>query len=122
MSLILSLFEHIHVFICAYLPALLSFRSYAKPPTIFLDDVLSALDGDTGSRVYDQLIGPEGYLCHSTRVLVTHAVNILPDADQVVVLKRGGALFAGPYATLQKEAEVLERAMSSMGPQESQGE
>lgn len=81
---------------------------------------MSALDGDTGTRVYEQLIGPEGYLCQSTRVLVTHAVNILPDADQVVVLKRGAALFVGPYATLQKEAEVLERTLSSMGPQETQ--
>ena len=83
---------------------------------------MSALDGDTGTRVYDQLIGPEGYLSRSTRVLVTHAVNILPDSDQVVVLKRGVPLFVGPYAKLQREAEVLERTLSSMGPQESQGE
>ena len=83
---------------------------------------MSALDGDTGTRVYDQLIGPEGYLSQSTRVLVTHAVNILPDADQVVVLKRGVALFTGPYATLQQEAEVLERTLTSIDPQEAQGE
>lgn len=54
-----------------------------------LDDPLSAVDAHVGNHIFDKCIGPKGHLAkqRSTRILVTHQVHFLKDADWIIVLK-----------------------------------
>ena len=64
-------------------------------------------DGETGTNVFANLIGPNGLLKGCTRVLVTHAIKLLPIADTIMVLKDGKPLFSGSYEKLQRDVEIL---------------
>ena len=67
-----------------------------------LDDPLSALDASTGRHIFRHLLGPRGLMRRSTRVLVTHALEVLPSATTVVVLHQGAMAFAGSFTELQR--------------------
>ncbi|CBZ29199.1 p-glycoprotein-like protein [Leishmania mexicana MHOM/GT/2001/U1103] len=69
---------------------------YADRDVYLLDDPLSALDVHVGRRVMEEVVLRE--LAGKTRVLVTHQLQVLPHADQVVVMREGCAVFAGSYA------------------------
>ncbi|KAF8171015.1 P-loop containing nucleoside triphosphate hydrolase protein [Mycena galopus ATCC 62051] len=62
---------------------------YARADLILLDDVFSALDGETEAHVFASLFGPDGLLTGKTTVLVTHGVHHLPSADKVIVMDAG---------------------------------
>ena len=53
------------------------------------------------SQVFDKLVGPRGMLRGATRVLVTHAVQYLSQADQVIVLHKGAVAASGTLAELK---------------------
>ncbi|KAF8145129.1 P-loop containing nucleoside triphosphate hydrolase protein [Mycena galopus ATCC 62051] len=65
---------------------------YARADLILLDDVFSALDGETEAYVFASLFGPDGMLKGKTTVLVTHGIHHLPSADKAV--RDAGAMFA----------------------------
>ncbi|TPP41473.1 ABC transporter family protein [Leishmania donovani] len=69
---------------------------YADRDVYLLDDPLSALDAHVGRRVMDEVVLRA--LAGKTRVLATHQLQVLPHADQVVVMREGCAVFAGSYA------------------------
>nr|CAJ2478290.1 unnamed protein product [Leishmania braziliensis] len=69
---------------------------YADCDMYVLDDPLSALDAHVGRRVMDEVVLRA--LAGKTRVLATHQLQVLPHADQVVVLCEGRVVFAGGYA------------------------
>lgn len=56
-----------------------------------LDDPLSAVDPHVGRHLFNECIGPKGCLAqqNATRILVTHQVHFLKDADWLVVLRNG---------------------------------
>lgn len=62
---------------------------YRKADIYLLDDPLSAVDTHVGAQLYDECIGPRGFLAkqNATRVLATHQVHFLKDADWIVVLQ-----------------------------------
>lgn len=62
---------------------------YREADIYLLDDPLSAVDAHVGTHIFDKCIGPNGYLAkrRSTRILVTHQVHFLKQADWLVVLK-----------------------------------
>lgn len=64
---------------------------YRKADTYILDDPLSAVDAHVGRHLFDSVIGPKGRLAklHATRILVTHQVHFLKEADWIVVIKNG---------------------------------
>jgi len=68
---------------------------------ILLDDPLSALDVHTGKKVFQRLLGPQGILKSSMRLLVTHAVQFLGDCTSVIVLYNGKSVFHGHYDELK---------------------
>jgi ABC-type multidrug transport system fused ATPase/permease subunit len=72
---------------------------YAQPGVLILDDVFAALDGKTRNEVFAALLGVHGVLRagKSTVVLVTHSVDILRCADQIIGL--GSDAFAARKAT-----------------------
>lgn len=75
-------------------------RAVYKNASIYLlDDPLSAVDSHVGKHLFDECIGPQGYLAkqYATRVLVTHQVHFLKDADWIVVMEHGRVLRQGTY-------------------------
>jgi ATP-binding cassette subfamily B protein len=58
-----------------------------RPELLVVDDLSSALDVETESRVWDRLLDTPGY--RPTLLIVTHRPRVLERADQVVVLDRG---------------------------------
>ncbi|KAM9724746.1 ATP-binding cassette sub-family C member 6 isoform 3-T4 [Dama dama] len=73
---------------------------YRKADVYLLDDPLAALDACVGQHVFNQVIGPDGLLRGTTRILVTHALHILPQADWIVVLEDGAIAEMGSFQEL----------------------
>lgn len=73
---------------------------YADADIYLLDDPISALDANVGKHVFDKVIGPNGLLKDKTRVLVTNRISILPNVDQIVVIKEGSVSEFGTYREL----------------------
>ncbi|XP_063510418.1 ATP-binding cassette sub-family C member 6 isoform X2 [Pongo pygmaeus] len=82
---------------------------YRKAAVYLLDDPLAALDAHVGQHVFNQVIGPGGLLQGTTRILVTHALHILPQADWIIVLANGAIAEMGSYQ------ELLQRKGALMG-------
>lgn len=61
---------------------------YRDADIYLLDDPLSAVDAHVGTHIFDKCIGPRGRLARrgSTRILVTHQVHFLKEADWVIVM------------------------------------
>jgi ATP-binding cassette subfamily C (CFTR/MRP) protein 1 len=69
---------------------------------VLLDDPLSAVDATVGQHLLDSCI-LNGPLASQTRVLVTHQLHVLPNADLVLVMDkddkdRGVIVQKGTYA------------------------
>ena len=73
--------------------------AYAGADVNLLDDPLSAVDAHVGAALFEQLF--KGLLGSSTRVLVTNALQFLPQADQIVVMEAGRVREVGTFADLR---------------------
>ncbi|XP_013866191.1 ATP-binding cassette sub-family C member 4 [Austrofundulus limnaeus] len=73
---------------------------YQDADIYLLDDPLSAVDAEVGRHLFEQCIC--GLLKKKPRVLVTHQLQYLKAADQIVVLKEGHMVAKGTYADLQR--------------------
>ncbi|KAJ7092344.1 P-loop containing nucleoside triphosphate hydrolase protein, partial [Mycena belliarum] len=73
---------------------------YAKAPWVFLDDTFSALDAQTVTHVFQSLFGPSGLLRNHGVVLVTHDLNHLKNADNIVVFNSGSIQYHGHLAEI----------------------
>lgn len=62
---------------------------YRKADIYLIDDPLSAVDAHVQSHMFDECIGRNGILArqNATRILVTHQLHFLKEADWIVVLK-----------------------------------
>ena len=75
---------------------------YALADVYLLDDVLSAVDARTSRAVFERAVC--GFLAGKTRVLVTHALQFVKAADQVVVLAQGAVAASSTFADLSARA------------------
>lgn len=57
---------------------------YKDADTYLLDDPLSAVDIHVGKHLFEECIN--GYLANKTRILITHQVYHLKNADQIAVM------------------------------------
>lgn len=75
---------------------------YKRASIYLLDDPLSAVDAHVGRHLFDEVIGPHGYLAKmgKTRILVTHQVHFLKDADWIVILDKGKIAYQGTYKNI----------------------
>uniref|UniRef100_A0A2M4AEM2 Putative abc transporter c family member n=1 Tax=Anopheles triannulatus TaxID=58253 RepID=A0A2M4AEM2_9DIPT len=75
---------------------------YNNASIYLLDDPLSAVDSHVGKHLFDEVIGPRGYLAQkrATRVLVTHQVHFLKEADWIVIIEGGKLVTQGTYTEL----------------------
>ncbi|XP_030637683.1 ATP-binding cassette sub-family C member 4 [Chanos chanos] len=71
---------------------------YQDADIYLLDDPLSAVDAEVGRHLFEQCIC--GTLKNKPRILVTHQLQYLKAADQILVLKEGHMVAKGTYAEL----------------------
>ncbi|KAG0345643.1 Multidrug resistance-associated protein 1 [Podila humilis] len=76
--------------------------AYEDADLYLLDDPLSAVDAHVDQHLWEHLIGPKGLLKNKTRVLVTHAIHHLEQADQIVLVKDGQINETGKYDELME--------------------
>ncbi|KAJ8251178.1 hypothetical protein GJAV_G00218150 [Gymnothorax javanicus] len=73
---------------------------YCDRAVYLLDDPLSAVDAHVGKHIFEKVIGPQGLLKDKTRILVTHGLSYLPQADLILVMVDGEITEMGSYAEL----------------------
>ncbi|XP_022602217.1 LOW QUALITY PROTEIN: multidrug resistance-associated protein 4-like [Seriola dumerili] len=73
---------------------------YQDADIYLLDDPLSAVDAEVGRHLFEQCIC--GLLKNKPRILVTHQLQYLKAANQILVLKEGHMVAKGTYAELQQ--------------------
>ncbi|XP_043087211.1 multidrug resistance-associated protein 1 isoform X2 [Puntigrus tetrazona] len=73
---------------------------YCNCAVYLLDDPLSAVDAHVGKHIFEKVIGPQGLLQGRTRVLVTHGLSFLPQADLILVMVEGEITEMGSYTEL----------------------
>lgn len=71
-----------------------------------MDDPLSAVDAHVGKHLFEHVLGPNGFLSkkNSTRILVTHQVHLIQEADHIIILGEGQILQQGTYSELANES------------------
>mmetsp|Transcript_36652 Transcript_36652/g.48120 ORF Transcript_36652/g.48120 Transcript_36652/m.48120 type:complete len:809 (+) Transcript_36652:302-2728(+) len=79
---------------------------YKRPDVLIMDDPISALDAHVRKAIFDQVF--VGLMKDKTRVLVTHAVEFIHLADQVVIMKDGRVEAQGSYEELQSHPYMME--------------
>ncbi|XP_029371553.1 ATP-binding cassette sub-family C member 4 isoform X1 [Echeneis naucrates] len=73
---------------------------YQDADIYLLDDPLSAVDAEVGRHLFEQCIC--GLLKNKPRILVTHQLQYLKAANQIVVLKEGHMVAKGTYTELRQ--------------------
>jgi ABC-type multidrug transport system fused ATPase/permease subunit len=104
--------------------------AYASSDLNLLDDPFSALDAETGSKVFDRLIrGPNAMLRDSAVVLVTHAAHLLNQVDKIVLIVGGHCEYYGTWYDLasfeaadKTTAKAIRTLRSSIVESSSHGE
>lgn len=95
--------------------------AYSRADINLLDDPLSAVDPSVGRILFDKCIGHQGVMGQSTRVIVTHQRQFLPQCDRIAILRHGRIVAFAPWEHLKAEGyeEVgggdLTRAESEVG-------
>ncbi|KPV74356.1 uncharacterized protein RHOBADRAFT_54195 [Rhodotorula graminis WP1] len=86
---------------------------YVNADIILLDDPLSAVDAHVGAAIFENAI--RGLLAGKTRILVTHGLQYLPQADWVVVMENGRIVEQGTYAELVASGSSFSRFADEYG-------
>nr|XP_013098632.1 unnamed protein product [Stomoxys calcitrans] len=73
---------------------------YRKTSIYLLDDPLSAVDTHVGRHLFDQCM--RGFLRDNIVVLVTHQLQFLQSADQIVIMDKGRVSAVGSYEALRE--------------------
>ncbi|KAK3751067.1 hypothetical protein RRG08_044643 [Elysia crispata] len=73
---------------------------YMNADIYLLDDPLAAVDTAVGRHIFEKCIMK--YLKDKPRILVTHQVQLLPVADNIVILTDGKIVSQGTFAELSK--------------------
>ena len=91
---------------------------YAAESGVYLfDDPLSAVDNHVGAALFKDVIKD---LKNKTRVLVTNALQYLPQADQIVILEEGKVQEIGTYTSLMKPSLDFSKLMKHHGLHEEE--
>ncbi|CAD6992119.1 probable multidrug resistance-associated protein lethal(2)03659 [Ceratitis capitata] len=73
---------------------------YRETAIYLLDDPLSAVDTHVGRHLFDQCM--RGFLREHIVVLVTHQLQFLQQADQIVIMDKGRVSAVGTYDSLRE--------------------
>lgn len=72
---------------------------YKEADIYLLDDPLSAVDTNVGKQLYEELITK--YLHDKIRILITHQLQYLTNANEIIILDDGEIVGNGNYGELQ---------------------
>ncbi|BGP49528.1 hypothetical protein JCM10450v2_005420 [Rhodotorula kratochvilovae] len=86
---------------------------YYDADIILFDDPLSAVDAHVGAAIFENAI--QGMLKDKTRILVTHALQYLPQADSVVVMENGRIVEQGTFSELVSSGSSFSRFAHEYG-------
>lgn len=91
---------------------------YADADVQIFDDPLSALDAHVGQSVFSNVLldAPKD----KTRVLVTHAVHVLPEVDYIYIITDGIIRKHGSYSELMAANGDLSTLVRRFGKQEAE--
>ncbi|CAN9499822.1 unnamed protein product [Ophioblennius macclurei] len=92
---------------------------YSQADIYLLDDPLSAVDSHVGKHLFDKVIGPNGILKNTTRILVTHGVSFLPHVDEIVVLADGVVSEVGSYNSLRASKGAFSEFLDTYAKEQS---
>ncbi|WAR27448.1 MRP4-like protein [Mya arenaria] len=73
---------------------------YMDADVYLLDDPLSAVDTAVGRHIFENVV--QGYLKKKPRILVTHQLQFLKEAEQIVIIKEGEMIGKGTFQELSK--------------------
>ena len=76
---------------------------YADKDIYLLDDPISALDAGVRKKIFQNVI--LGKLQSKTRILVTHAIDFIHLADQIIMFNKGKIEAFGPYQELTENEQ-----------------
>ncbi|KAI6185629.1 Multidrug resistance-associated protein 1-like isoform X1 [Aphelenchoides besseyi] len=79
---------------------------YRKAEFYVLDDPFSALDANVGQQIFTNVIGPNGCLKDSTRIVALNSTSFLEQFDLIISLKHGKMVFCGPYSELHNASST----------------
>uniref|UniRef100_A0A1B0C4L9 ABC transporter domain-containing protein n=1 Tax=Glossina palpalis gambiensis TaxID=67801 RepID=A0A1B0C4L9_9MUSC len=101
-------------------------RAIYKPASIYLlYDLLNVVDPHVGRHRFEEVIGPRSCLAQQniTRILITHQVHFLNEADWIVIIENGRLSRQGTYKELIISeldfAKLLERPQRENSKSES---
>ncbi|XP_049950536.1 ATP-binding cassette sub-family C member 4-like isoform X1 [Schistocerca serialis cubense] len=84
---------------------------YRDADIYLLDDPLSAVDTHVGKHLLDECIN--SYLSDKTRILVTHQLQHVKGADNIVVLNKGKIDYQGTFDEIMDSGVSFSKLMSS---------
>lgn len=82
---------------------------YSDKDILLFDDPLSALDANVRKRIFQAVFLEK--LKGKTVILTTHAVDLLPSADRILILEKGSIVQEGTYEAL-KDSQYLNQVLS----------
>ncbi|XP_066266498.1 ATP-binding cassette sub-family C member 4-like [Branchiostoma lanceolatum] len=92
---------------------------YHDADVYLLDDPLSAVDTRVGRHLFDRCI--QGALSNKARILVTHQLQYLQEADQIMVLLEGEQVATGTYSELLRSGIDFAKMMGKEEDKEENG-
>ena len=66
-------------------------------------------------HLFDRVVGPHGLLSTRARLLVTHAINFVPQCDHIIFLRDGRITEQGSYPELMSAGSDLNQLLSEHG-------
>eukprot|EP01071_Lankesteria_metandrocarpae_P003569 Lankesteria_metandrocarpae@DN3045_c0_g1_i1.p1 len=92
---------------------------YADADVYILDDVLSALDANVASMIFNKCI--RQMLKDKVVILVTHSLAVLPNVEQIIFLANKTVACKGTYGSLMSLPEFAEYTAEATGMDDSIG-
>lgn len=79
---------------------------YKRPDILIMDDPISALDVQVRKNICKEVFC--GIMKDKTRILATHAVEILEMADHIIIMKNGKVQAQGSYDDIKKDDYMIQ--------------
>ncbi|XP_030375917.1 probable multidrug resistance-associated protein lethal(2)03659 [Scaptodrosophila lebanonensis] len=92
---------------------------YRQTAIYLLDDPLSAVDTHVGRHLFDQCM--RGYLREHIVILVTHQLQFLQHADQIVIMDKGKVSAVGSYDSLRESGLDFAKMLADPERDEHEG-
>ncbi|KAH8395710.1 hypothetical protein KR222_010260, partial [Zaprionus bogoriensis] len=89
---------------------------YRKADVYLLDDPLSAVDSHVGRHLFEQCM--RGFLRNKLVILVTHQLQFLEHADQIVIMEKGKVTDIGTYEHMLKSGQDFAQLLAHSATEE----